>query len=291
MRTLRTLAALCLLAANAPAQDPSAPYYPPPGTPVVKTLPLNGQATLSWAAVPGALEYKVKRSDAGLLGPFVTVGTAVGTTFTNAGLTNGTTYYYVVAAVNGTSATHSARVGAIPSAAATPLFFDGFESLSKWTVASSANVVSIDADQGKPLPALKIGGASGTMTFQGVVRSLEAARPLTFTADTGSTGGSSLYSSLTVSGGTTVYQATLSGSTLSYSTGVNAYAYFGVAAAPSHVLGFKISSSGGLSWTVDGSTIATSIVLPAGLQLGLGDFCTGSTSGSVWWDNARVTSP
>jgi hypothetical protein len=289
MNPLRILVALCLLAANAPAQDPSAPYYPPPGAPAVKTLPLNGRATLSWAAVPGAMEYKVKRSDAGLLGPFVTVGTAVGTSFTNTGLTNGTTYYYVVAAVNGTAATHSVRVGVIPSAAAPPLFFDGFESLSKWTVISSANVVAVDADQGKPLPALKIG--SGT-SFQGVVRPLEAVRPLTFSVDTWSTGGSSLPANLTVSSGMTAYQAALSGNFLSYSTGVTTYACLGVAAAPSHVLGFKISSSGGLSWTVDGATIPTSIVLPANLQLGLGAFSTGgTTTGSAWYDNARVASP
>jgi chitin-binding protein len=60
----------------------------------------NAQVALSWTAASGATSYNVKRSTTNG-GPYANVQTGVtGTTFTNAGLTNGTPYYYVVTAVN-----------------------------------------------------------------------------------------------------------------------------------------------------------------------------------------------
>ena len=58
----------------------------------------SGQVSLSWSAVTGATGYHVKRSlDNG--GPYIGVGcTTTSTTFSDTGLTNGTTYYYVVSA-------------------------------------------------------------------------------------------------------------------------------------------------------------------------------------------------
>ncbi|RYD29740.1 MAG: fibronectin type III domain-containing protein, partial [Verrucomicrobiaceae bacterium] len=57
-------------------------------------------ATLTWNTVSGATRYIVKRStNPG--GPYLTVDANVtGTSFTDTGLTAGTTYYYVVAAIN-----------------------------------------------------------------------------------------------------------------------------------------------------------------------------------------------
>jgi hypothetical protein len=58
---------------------------------------------LSWTATTGAVSYNVKRSEV-QGGPYTTIstpGTVTGTTYTDTGLTNGTTYYYVVSAVNG----------------------------------------------------------------------------------------------------------------------------------------------------------------------------------------------
>ena len=56
--------------------------------------------TLSWSAALGAIRYNVKRSlTPG--GPYPSVNAAVhGTTYTDTGLVNGTTYYYVVSASN-----------------------------------------------------------------------------------------------------------------------------------------------------------------------------------------------
>jgi autotransporter-associated beta strand protein len=59
----------------------------------------NNQVALSWTAVSGAAGYVVKRS-ATSGGPYATVGTASGTTFTDTGLVNGTAYYYLIVATN-----------------------------------------------------------------------------------------------------------------------------------------------------------------------------------------------
>ena len=78
----------------------------------------NAQVALSWAASSGATSYNVKRATVSG-GPYTTVGTAATTSFSNTGLTNGTTYFYVVTALNsaGESAS-SAQVSATPTAAA-----------------------------------------------------------------------------------------------------------------------------------------------------------------------------
>jgi cellulose 1,4-beta-cellobiosidase len=61
--------------------------------------PGNGQVSLSWNASSGATSYNIKRATVSG-GPYTTVGTATSTSFTNTGLTNGTTFFYVVTAVN-----------------------------------------------------------------------------------------------------------------------------------------------------------------------------------------------
>ncbi|HMG33579.1 MAG TPA: fibronectin type III domain-containing protein [Blastocatellia bacterium] len=65
-----------------------------------------------------ATSYNIKRSTTSE-GPFAVVSGATTTTFTNTGLTNGTSYFFVVGAVNsaGESA-NSAQVRATPAAAA-----------------------------------------------------------------------------------------------------------------------------------------------------------------------------
>ena len=59
----------------------------------------NAQVSLTWTGSTGATSYNVKRSTTSG-GPYTTVGTSTTTSFTNTGLTNGTTYYYVATAVN-----------------------------------------------------------------------------------------------------------------------------------------------------------------------------------------------
>ncbi|XID92814.1 cellulase family glycosylhydrolase [Paenibacillaceae bacterium WGS1546] len=99
------------------------------GAPTVPAAPTgltatagDGQATLSWNASSGATGYNVKRATTSG-GPYPTVATGVpGTSYTDAGLTNGTTYYYVVSAANaaGESA-NSAQASATPSGGGAPV--------------------------------------------------------------------------------------------------------------------------------------------------------------------------
>lgn len=79
----------------------------------------DAQALLSWAGSSSATSYTVKRSTTSG-GPYSTVASGrTTTTYTNTGLTNGTTYYYVVTAVNGTGeSANSNQAVATPKASA-----------------------------------------------------------------------------------------------------------------------------------------------------------------------------
>lgn len=72
----------------------------PPGVPVSLTATPSGtSAVLGWTAVSGASSYRVK-SATSASGPFTLIGSPTSNTFTISGLTTGTTYYFVVSAVN-----------------------------------------------------------------------------------------------------------------------------------------------------------------------------------------------
>ncbi|HYE97585.1 MAG TPA: fibronectin type III domain-containing protein, partial [Planctomycetota bacterium] len=60
----------------------------------------DGSITLEWEPAAGATSYVIKRATSAS-GPFTTVATGVtGTSYTSAGLTNGTTYYYQIQGVD-----------------------------------------------------------------------------------------------------------------------------------------------------------------------------------------------
>jgi chitin-binding protein len=77
----------------------------------------NAQCSLTWTAVSGATGYNVKRSNTSG-GPYANVATNVtATNYINTGLTNGTTYFYVVTALNASGeSTLSNQVSCTPSA-------------------------------------------------------------------------------------------------------------------------------------------------------------------------------
>jgi autotransporter-associated beta strand protein len=84
--------------------------------------PGNTSVTLTWNPVPNARSYTVARSST-QGGPYSNVQSGlIAPTFTNTGLTNGITYYYVVRAVSSsTNSPNSAEVAVVP--APTPTVF------------------------------------------------------------------------------------------------------------------------------------------------------------------------
>jgi fibronectin type 3 domain-containing protein len=86
-----------------------------PSAPAVLTAtPGNGQVALTWSASSGATSYNVKRATVSG-GPYTTIASPSSTSYTNSGLTNGTTYYYVVSAVNSAGESgNSSEVSATP---------------------------------------------------------------------------------------------------------------------------------------------------------------------------------
>ena len=117
-----------------------------PGTPTGLTASAgDSQASLSWTASSGATSYNVKRATSSG-GPYTTVASGItATSYTNTGLSSGTTYYYVVSAVNanGESA-NSSEASATPQGTApapptglTASAGDSQASLS-WTASSGA---------------------------------------------------------------------------------------------------------------------------------------------------------
>lgn len=79
----------------------------------------NGQVSLSWSASSGATSYRIYRSSSsgGEVKITTTPATITTTSYTDTGLTNGTTYYYKVTAVNSAGESgKSAEVSAKPAA-------------------------------------------------------------------------------------------------------------------------------------------------------------------------------
>jgi hypothetical protein len=69
---------------------------------------------LSWNVSSGATNYNLKRSTTNG-GPYTTIASPSVTSYTNTGLTDGTTYYYVVSAVNGSGeSANSTQVSTTP---------------------------------------------------------------------------------------------------------------------------------------------------------------------------------
>jgi Glycoside hydrolase family 44/Fibronectin type III domain len=92
----------------------------PPAPPTGLTATAGAaQVALSWTASSAATSYHVKRSTVSG-GPYTQVAAPAASSYTDTSLTNGTTYYYVVSAVNsnGESA-NSSQASATPSAPTT----------------------------------------------------------------------------------------------------------------------------------------------------------------------------
>ncbi len=116
----------------------------------------NAQVVVSWGAVSGATGYNVKRSTTNG-GPYSNVGSNVsGTSFTNTGLTNGTTYYYVVTAVNASGESPvSTQVSGTPSGGSSDT---GGVTVTKTVAANSAwfNELQVRLANTGPITAMTV---------------------------------------------------------------------------------------------------------------------------------------
>ena len=97
------------------------PQAPPPTVPATPTglsaTAGNARVTLGWTASTGATSYNVKRATSAS-GPFSSIASSVtATSYADTTAVNGTTYFYVVSAVNaGGESANSAAVSATPQA-------------------------------------------------------------------------------------------------------------------------------------------------------------------------------
>lgn len=103
---------------NEVGATPAASGTPPAAPTGVTATSANAQVSLSWTASAGASSYHVKRSTTSGSG-YVQIAAPTVTSYTDTGLTNGTTYYYVVSALNTAGESpNSTQVSAAPVNAA-----------------------------------------------------------------------------------------------------------------------------------------------------------------------------
>ncbi|HEY6388810.1 MAG TPA: glycoside hydrolase family 44 protein [Candidatus Acidoferrum sp.] len=105
---------------NQASATPVAPATPPAAPTGLQATAGNAQVSLTWTASAGATSYHVKRATTNG-DPYAQVAAPASANFADAGLTNGTTYYYVVSALNSAAeSANSSQVSATPVAPATP---------------------------------------------------------------------------------------------------------------------------------------------------------------------------
>ncbi|HET9158329.1 MAG TPA: galactose oxidase-like domain-containing protein, partial [Myxococcaceae bacterium] len=142
----------------------------------LSATPASGQVSLSWTAPVRASGYQIKRSTVSG-GPYATVGCSVGTStsFVDAGLTNGTTYFYVVSAtysgspVSGGASADSSQVSATPQGAAAPQPPTGLGATAgnaqvslSWTASSGATSYNVKRATTTGGPYTTVGSPTGT---------------------------------------------------------------------------------------------------------------------------------
>jgi fibronectin type 3 domain-containing protein len=120
----------------------------PPAPTGLVASPCSGSVSLSWNAAAGATSYRVKRGSASG-GPYTLAGSPTSTSFTDA-VANGSTYFYVVSAVNSSgegpnsgeaSATPPGAAPAAPSAlSATLVKAKGGSVKLDWTQSTSPGI-------------------------------------------------------------------------------------------------------------------------------------------------------
>jgi fibronectin type 3 domain-containing protein len=121
-------------------QTSATPVAPPAAPTNLAATPGNTTVALTWNTAANATTYLVQRATV-TGGPYTGINTTAAANYTDTGLTDGVTFYYVVAATDaGGTGPNSAEVSAIPA-----------QSLTQWTAAyfpgiSDANITGPSAD-------------------------------------------------------------------------------------------------------------------------------------------------
>ncbi len=154
---------------SSPSSAPSAPVtsVTVPATPTgLAATAGNAQVALTWSASSGATSYHVQRA-ATSGGPYTQIAAPTAVTYTDPSLSNGTTYYYVVSAINiaGESANSA-------PAMATPTGTAAVNGVSVSGLHVSGNQILNSQNQPVPLHGVDKSGAEyeclgGSLVFDG----------------------------------------------------------------------------------------------------------------------------
>lgn len=149
---------------------PVAPVVVPSAPTNLSAVAGNAAATLSWSAVTGATGYSVKRAPTSG-GPYSVVASSLtATSYTNSGLSNGTTYYYVVSASNAAGESPNSVPAsvtlAVPNTLPNPKLGVNLEGLYDWNRSMMfVDVVKTSRGFGHPsAPWCMSGGQGGCPT-------------------------------------------------------------------------------------------------------------------------------
>lgn len=142
-----------------------------PGAPsgLRATVSGSSEVGLSWFATDGATSYEVKRgSSSG--GPYTQIATTTSTTYADYNVSGGTSYYYVVAAVDAggagpTSNEAGTATAAVAPAGLTATTISGTEIDLNWTAASGATSYSVQRSTRSGGPYTKIATVADATTF------------------------------------------------------------------------------------------------------------------------------
>ncbi len=145
---------------------------------VVTATPGDASIALSWGPLTGAASYQIKRADS-QVGPFSLVSTSNSNGFTDTGLTNGSTYYYIVSALdaNDVVLTDSAVVNAV--ALAVPGLFTVTPTISShqvqlsWTASIGASTYTVEYGSSTgSYPNIVSNNATSPMSVSGLTNNI-----------------------------------------------------------------------------------------------------------------------